>query len=192
MRMFLLRKGRLSIGLVILFLSGLLLGLLFPHVQRNLMEKRIFPHENAPCSESNLAMKIEFQGPNFSSNSRPRVYLFIFPMMLQSGEWVKVSGVIIPKVRDVKVKLTYISPRGEIIVRYASTSGGGRFADLFHPKNVGKWKVMASWEGSSSTYVNSEVLKFTVKRPTLLFYGLLASLVFLISVAMYLSFLLFI
>jgi len=51
---------------------------------------------------------------------------------------------------------------------------------------------MASWNSSSFKEINSDVLEFTVRRPTLFFYGLLASLILLIAMALYLSFALFI
>ncbi|RLG50359.1 MAG: hypothetical protein DRO00_08810 [Thermoproteota archaeon] len=153
-------------------------------------EKAFIMKETVDKGKSTL--KIASQDSLIPSNSRPRVYFFVFPMFLQSGEWVKVTGVIIPRLKDVKVKLTYTNPKGEMIIRYASTSGGGRFADLFYPKSVGRWKVMASWNSSSFKEVYSDVLEFTVRRPTLFFYALLISLVSLIAIALYLSFVFFI
>ena len=103
------------------------------------------------------------------------------------------SGVIIPELKDIKVKLTYISPEGTEIVRYAKTSGGGRFTDFFQPKSVGRWEVIASYEVENLTKeVESEAIEFTVERNALAFYGLLASLISLIILALYVSFVFFI
>lgn len=126
-----------------------------------------------------------------SINERARIYLFVFPTSLISGEWIRVSGVIIPKLTDVKIRLIYTDPRGKLVVRYVTTSGGGKFTDLFHPENVGRWTVFASWNYSGNE-VRSEVMEFEVRRPTLYFYGLLISLISLIVIGLYVSFALFI
>ncbi len=191
-------KFRLAAGIIsLVVLCGSVIGLQACSGQEDFskpltVDEGAFIMKETVNLKGKSAPKISSQDSWVPSNGRPRVYLFVFPMFIQSGEWVKVTGVIIPRLKDVKVKLTYTSPKGERIIRYASTSGGGRFADLFYPKSVGRWKVMASWNSSSFREVNSDFLEFTVKRPTLFFYSLLVSLVSLIAIALYLSFVLFI
>lgn len=197
-RMLFADKLRLIIGVIFLvILWGSIVGLQFCSWQDGFSkflpsDEKAFIMKETVDLKGKSTLKIASQDSLIPSNSRPRVYLFVFPMFLQSGEWVKVTGVIIPRLKDVKVKLTYTNPKGEMIIRYASTSGGGRFADLFYPKSVGRWKVMASWNSSSFKEVYSDVLEFTVRRPTLFFYALLISLVSLIAIALYLSFVFFI
>ncbi len=136
-------------------------------------------------------LRIMIQRSEFSIKESPRTYIFIFPTTLMSGEWVRVSGVVIPGLKDTKIKLIYINPKGEVIVRYAMTSGGGKFTDLFYPEEIGRWTVFASWE-VSGTEVRSEAMWFEVRRLTLYFYGLLISLISLIIIGLYASFALFI
>lgn len=137
-KMFSLNKFSLTLGVI-----------LFVILQWSIIESRVRSEHEGPSKalilderafiqkievtsiDEKLDLKIASRDSQIPSNSRPRVYLFVFPMFPQSGEWVRVTGVIIPRLKDVKVKLTYTSPSGQKIIRYASTSGGGRFADLF-------------------------------------------------------------
>jgi len=53
----------------------------------------------------------------FEEDKRPRIYHFVFLVFPKIGEWAKVSGFIIPRLNNVKVKACLQGSGREEVVR---------------------------------------------------------------------------
>ena len=89
-------------------------------------------------------------------------------------ESIQVSGSLDPEIPNATIRLRYSRPDGSTFSRYVTTLSSGNYAHSYTPNMVGRWSVIAIWEGNSNyTDSSSKTRIFVVlsKIPSSIFFG---------------------
>jgi len=101
-----------------------------------------------------------------SSSSLAQKYsieLYVSPSTVVENQSVAVFGAITPVSVNETIKLRYITPSGRTLERRVSTTDEGLFGDSMVVRELGKWKVVASWMVDENLTVAFEERIFYVK-----------------------------
>jgi hypothetical protein len=97
------------------------------------------------------------------SSAESTVTVSASPTNLESGEQVKINGLLQPAIENTTVNLAFKDPDGNKINQSVKTKLDGSFNYSFIPKIDGLWTVNASWSGNANHRGNWASTSFEVR-----------------------------